>query len=282
VASRVRFAFGLALSFGQLSGACAQKEAAPAHTAKASAAEPNVSDAPSSASAAPSARAPQPDQLALALAERREERTALVRELAQNGIRDRRVLAALERVPRHRFVPESRRPAAYEDRPLPIGSGQTISQPHVVAMMTEAVAPKPSDRCLEIGTGSGYQAAVLSELCARVYSIEYLAEVFEFGKNNLGALGYRVELRHGDGYAGWPEAAPFDVIVVTAAPERVPAPLLAQLREQGRLVIPVGAQGAVQRLELWKRIAPGNAESAFERRVISDVRFVPFLGDGGR
>jgi protein-L-isoaspartate(D-aspartate) O-methyltransferase len=230
----------------------------------------------------PPSTAPQSPALTAALAERSEERAALVRQLEENGIRDRDVLRAVGRVPRHRFVPAAQRPSAYDDRPLPIGWNQTISQPHVVAMMTEAVAPKRSDRCLEIGTGSGYQAAVLSELCAQVYSIEYLAGVFEFGKQNLAALGYRVELRHGDGYAGWPEAAPFDVVVVTAAPEKVPEPLLAQLREQGRLVIPVGPEGRIQRLELWKRVAPGSSQAAFERRHLSDVRFVPFLGDGAR
>jgi protein-L-isoaspartate(D-aspartate) O-methyltransferase len=284
VTHAVRLALPLTLSFGQLSEACARNDAAPAHTATGPIEHPQTPAAPrpGGSASARSSEAPLPDALARALTERKGERSALVRELEQNGIRDRRVLAALERVPRHRFVPEAQRASAYDDRPLPIGSGQTISQPHVVAMMTAAVAPKPSDRCLEIGTGSGYQAAVLSELCARVYSIEYLASVFEFGKRNLGALGYRVELRHGDGYAGWPEAAPFDVIVVTAAPERVPEPLLAQLREQGRLVIPIGPEGAVQELELWKRVAPGSTESAFERRVLSQVRFVPFLGDGGR
>ena len=151
------------------------------------------------------------------------------------------MLRALRRVPRHRFVPDDVSDAAYEDRPLPIGHGQTISQPAVVAVMSAAVAPKATDRCLEIGTGSGYQAAVLAELCARVYSIEYVHELARFGEKNLRATGYgsdRVALRTGDGYRGWPDAAPFHVIVVTAAPERVPAPLLEQLAQGGRLVIP--------------------------------------------
>jgi protein-L-isoaspartate(D-aspartate) O-methyltransferase len=267
-----RLALTLTLACGEL--ACARNESAPAGSATGPLA---------SAKTTPLERreAPHAGAREQALAERRPERRELVASLADGGIRDARVLSALERVPRHRFVPEGARDAAYEDRPLPIGWGQTISQPHVVAAMTEAVAPAARDRCLEIGTGSGYQAAVLSELCARVYSIEYLPEVLRFGRRNLAALGYAVELREGDGYAGWPEAAPFDVIVVTAAPERVPEPLLAQLAVGGRLVIPVGPEHGVQKLELWRRLAPGGGAAALERRVLSEVRFVPFLGDGG-
>jgi protein-L-isoaspartate(D-aspartate) O-methyltransferase len=168
---------------------------------------------------------------------------------------------------------------------LPIGRGQTISQPAVVAVMTAAVAPAKSDRCLEIGTGSGYQAAVLAELCARVYSIEYLAPLAKQAERALRAAGYgpaRVALRTGDGYLGWPEAAPFDVVVVTAAPERVPQPLLDQLSVGGRLVIPVGAQGEAQELLLYRRRAAGSGDASFEKRTLMAVRFVPFLGDAGR
>jgi protein-L-isoaspartate(D-aspartate) O-methyltransferase len=214
--------------------------------------------------------------------ERRAERDALFRNVAREAnVDDARVLAALRRVPRHRFVPETIADAAYEDRPLPIGHDQTISQPAVVAVMTAAVAPQATDRCLEIGTGSGYQAAVLSELCAKVFSIEYLAPLAEFAERNLRATGYgpeRVALRTGDGFVGWPEAAPFQVIVVTAAPENVPPPLLQQLAVGGRLVIPVGRQGEVQSLLLIRRTASGNAASAFERRELMAVRFVPFVG----
>ncbi|HEX9622187.1 MAG TPA: protein-L-isoaspartate(D-aspartate) O-methyltransferase [Polyangiaceae bacterium] len=217
--------------------------------------------------------------------ERMEERQGLVTALRAEGIDDPAVIAALTRVPRHRFVPEAYRDEAYANRPLPIGSGQTISQPFIVAAMTQSVSPKPNDVCLEIGTGSGYQAAVLAEICRKVYSIEYLPEVARFGERNLRGVGYepeRVELRVGDGYKGWPEHAPFDVIVVTAAPEQVPKPLLDQLRVGGRLVIPVGPEDGVQELELWVRRAPGDGVDAFERKTLMGVRFVPFLGDAGR
>lgn len=191
------------------------------------------------------------------------------------------MLAALRRVPRHRFVPAEVVDAAYENRPLPIGHGQTISQPSVVAVMTAAVRPSAEARCLEIGTGSGYQAAVLAEVCDQVYSIEYLAPLARFAEQNLRSAGYgpeRVRLRTGDGYVGWPEAAPFDAILVTAAPERVPKPLLEQLAVGGRLVIPVGPEHATQHLELHERKSPGFGEGAFVTTTLMAVRFVPFLG----
>jgi len=214
--------------------------------------------------------------------ERRAEREALVqRSLVRDGISDRRVLDAMRRVPRHSFVPEELAHEAYLDRPLPIGSGQTISQPYIVALMTEAARISPTDRCLEIGTGSGYQAAVLALLCAEVFSIEYRAELLEFARRNLERLGFGVRLRHGDGYLGWPTAAPFDVILVTAAPTEVPRPLLDQLAPGGRLVIPVGPVGGIQRLERWERRALGTSDQAFARQTLADVRFVPFVGDGG-
>lgn len=215
--------------------------------------------------------------------ERKAERERLVeRTIEPEGIDEPRVLAAMRRVPRHRFMPVAVRDEAYENRPVPIGSGQTISQPYIVALMTYAARIQPSDRCLEIGTGSGYQAAVLAELCKQTYSIEYLPQVAEFGKSNLRSLGYRVELRTGDGFRGWPEAAPFDVILVTAAPERVPAPLLEQLAMNGRLVIPVGSTSGVQLLERWTRKAPGNEPNAFDRSELAAVRFVPLLGEGAQ
>jgi protein-L-isoaspartate(D-aspartate) O-methyltransferase len=214
--------------------------------------------------------------------ERQSELDALVREVARDAeIHDRRVLDALRRVARHRFVPPDVAHAAYQDRPLPIGHDQTISQPAVVAVMTAAVRPSASDRCLEIGTGSGYQAAVLAEVCRKVYSIEYLAPLARVAEKNLRGSGYgpeRVALRTGDGYDGWPEAAPFDAIVVTAAPEQVPRPLLEQLAFGGRLVIPVGPEHEVQRLELYERKGPGLGPDAFDSTILMAVRFVPFLG----
>ena len=214
------------------------------------------------------------------------ERERMVRETIEaRGVREARVLAAVRKVPRHAFVPAPYTRKAYEDSPLPIGWDQTISQPYIVAFMTEAVRPAPTDRCLEIGTGSGYQAAVLAELCARVFSIEYIPELAELGKAQLRAAGYgpeRVQLFTGDGYQGWPEEAPFQVIVVTAAPPRVPAPLRDQLAVGGRLVVPVGASGGVQSLELWTRRQSGRGDDAFEVKQLADVRFVPFLGEGAR
>ena len=220
--------------------------------------------------------------LATAFAERQAERDRLLRATVESrGIADPRVLAAMRRVPRHRFVPHFLAGDAYSDRPLPIGWGQTISQPYIVAAMTEAVSPKPGDRCLEIGTGSGYQAAVLAELCARTYSIEYLPELAAFAADNLRSLGYSIELRTGDGFRGWPEAAPFDVIVVTAAPEHIPPPLLDQLAVGGRLVIPVGPQNGAQDLMLTIRKTPGRGDRHFVQQRLASVRFVPFLGDAG-
>ena len=216
--------------------------------------------------------------------ERQAERLAMTRVIEEAGVDDARVLAAMARVPRHKFVPEAVRDAAYSDRPLPIGNEQTISQPYIVAAMTEAANSKEGSKCLEIGTGSGYQAAVLAELCDKVFSIEYLPEVAAFGAANLRRVGYtedRVVLRVGDGYVGWPEEAPFDAILVTAAPEKVPPPLLAQLAVGGYLVIPVGSTGDIQYLERWKRLKPGSAREAFDQDRLMGVRFVPFLGDAG-
>lgn len=186
----------------------------------------------------------------------------------------------MAKVPRHAFVPESESARAYVNEPLPIGYGQTISQPIVVAAMTEAADPRATDRCLEIGTGSGYQAAVLAELCNKVYSIEYLEPLAQFAELNLSRAGYdreRVVLRTGDGYRGWPEAAPFDVVLVTAAPESVPRPLLDQLAPGGRLVIPVGPRRGAQQLELYVRSRP--PDGGFTRRTLMPVRFVPFVGE---
>ena len=181
----------------------------------------------------------------------------------------RRAIAA---VARERFVPSQLASAAYQNRPLPIGEGQTISQPFIVALMTELLQPKSSDVVLEVGTGSGYQAAVLAECVAKVYSIEIVASLAKRARAALDAAGYRnVETRIGDGYLGWPEAAPFDGIIVTAAPDHVPPRLIEQLKPGGRLVIPVGPHHAAQ--ELWL-IEAGRDGRAITRRTIA-VRFVP-------
>jgi protein-L-isoaspartate(D-aspartate) O-methyltransferase len=182
------------------------------------------------------------------------------------------VRRALGRVQRHRFVPPELAAQAYDDHPLPIGHGQTISQPFIVALMTELLDPKPTDVVLEVGTGSGYQAALLAECVRRVHTIEIVAPLGERARALLAELGYRnIEVRIGDGYQGWPQAAPFDAIVVTAAPDHVPQPLVEQLKPGGRLVIPVGPQIAGQDLLLITKSADGRTVS---RRTLP-VRFVP-------
>ena len=189
------------------------------------------------------------------------------------GITNPAVLKAMATVPRHEFVPNRLRPYAYEDRPLPIGHGQTISQPYIVAFMTEKLQAQPDDRVLEIGTGSGYQAAILSGLVREVYSIEIVEALARWAASDLARLGYgNIRVRHGDGYQGWPEAAPFDAIIVTCAPDHVPQPLIDQLRDGGRIVIPVGEYGDQNLYLLRKRGAK------LEREAILPVRFVPMTG----
>ncbi len=213
--------------------------------------------------------------------ERREERDRLVKVLEAEEAGGPAALEAIRKVPRHVFVPPELQASAYANIPLPIGHGQTISQPYIVAAMSSLAKPRPEGRVLEIGTGSGYQAAVLAELFAHVYSIEFLSSVALIGERSLRTLGYgpdRVSLRVGDGYVGWPEEAPFDAILVTAAPERVPPPLLEQLAVGGRLVIPTGPVDRTQYLELWQRLRAGDDAEAFRRDVMYGVRFVPLLG----
>jgi len=195
-------------------------------------------------------------------------------EIEGRGIRDARVLAAMRKVPRHLFVPLDQQKDAYVDSPLFIGYNQTITEPYLVAFMTQALELKPQDRVLEIGTGSGYQAAVLSELAREVYTIEIVEPLAKAAEERLRRLGYsNVHVRAGDGYRGWPEAAPFDAIILTAAPpERVPPPLVEQLREGGRLVAPVG--GSEQDLTRLRRTAKGVTEE-----VLLPVRFVPMTGE---
>ncbi len=187
-----------------------------------------------------------------------------------------RTLAVLGRVPRHEFVPDSERNYAYANSPLPIGSGQTISQPYIVALMTDLAEVSKGDVVLEIGTGSGYQAAVLAEMADRVYTIEIVETLGRRAAETLEQLGYdNVTVKVGDGYQGWPDEAPFDAIVVTAAPEEIPAPLIEQLAVGGRLVVPVGAQDGVQIL----RVLVKQAEGPPRVRDVTAVRFVPFTRD---
>ena len=202
-------------------------------------------------------------------------RRLVVEQLAGpvRGITNARVLAVMERVPRHEFVPAHLRDSAYEDSALPIGHGQTISQPYVVAFMTEKLEPQSSDKVLEIGTGSGYQAAVLAELVKEVYTIEIVEALAVRAAVDLKRGSYtNVLVRAGDGYQGWPEAAPFDAIIVTCAPERVPPPLVDQLKDGGRMIIPVGGTGDQNLVLLHKR------GGIMEQHAVLPVRFVPMTG----
>ena len=201
------------------------------------------------------------------------ERERMVRtQLAERGIREARVLDAMSRVPRHEFVPETLRQEAYEDHPLPIGEGQTISQPYIVAAMLEHLALQTIDRVLEIGTGSGYVTALLSLLCAEVYSVERHAQLAALAESTLHRLGYRnMKIGVGDGSQGWPEYAPFDAILVSAATPEMPPALFAQLREGGRMVVPIGPASS-QELQLIRKIG---AEP--EVRVLEGCRFVPLV-----
>ncbi len=204
-----------------------------------------------------------------------DEISAMARETGAETGRPRfadAVMAAMLKVPRHRFVPAGLEPYAYENRPLPIGEGQTISQPYIVALMTDLLDPRPGHVVLEVGTGSGYQAAVLAEIVARVYTVEVVEPLGRRAAQLLAELGYRnVSARVGDGYEGWPERAPFDSIVVTAAAPEVPPPLLEQLKPGGRLVIPVGGPGDVQLLLVIDKQPDGTTT----RRRTLPVRFVP-------
>jgi protein-L-isoaspartate(D-aspartate) O-methyltransferase len=190
-------------------------------------------------------------------------------------IRDERVLAAMGKVPRHEFIPRESRRFAYADSPLPIGHDQTISQPFIVAFMTEQLQPQPGDRVLEIGTGSGYQAAVLAELVKEVCTIEIVKALAERARRDLDRLGYRnVAVKAADGYKGWPEKAPFDAVIVTCAPDHIPKPLIEQLKEGGRMIIPVGPEGAVQSLYVMTK-----KEGRMTRESVLPVRFVPMTGE---
>lgn len=196
-------------------------------------------------------------------------------QLEARDIQNQLVLQSMRKVPRHQLVPGNVRHLAYEDSPLPIGHGQTISQPYMVAYMTEAIDPKPTMKVLEIGTGSGYQAAVLGEIVAEVYTIEIIEALGKKAEKDLAELGYKnVHVRVGDGYQGLPEQAPFDAIIVTAAPEKVPQPLIDQLKEGGKMIIPVGPPANVQELRLLEK-KNGKIRTSY----LFPVRFVPFTRD---
>ena len=200
-------------------------------------------------------------------------RETMVREqIVARGIREPRVIEAMRQVPRHLFIPPAERDRAYHDSPVPIGEGQTISQPYIVALMTELVRPQPDDIALEVGTGSGYQAAVLAPLVKHVYTIELEATLSQRASTALREQKYaNITLRVGDGYGGWPDHAPFDIIMVTAAPEHVPQPLIDQLKPGGRLIVPVGPRFTVQELQLIEKDAKGKVST----KTVSPVMFVP-------
>jgi protein-L-isoaspartate(D-aspartate) O-methyltransferase len=244
----------LALVLAALAGVACRAAPAPAPAA-------NASASPAALSAVPGG-------------ERAAERDRMVREqIESRGVRDAATLAAMRKVPRHRFVPEAVAAQAYADRPLPIGHEQTISQPYIVAFMTEGLGLRGGEKVLEVGTGSGYQAAVLAEIAREVYTIEIVAPLAERARADLARLGYaNVRVRAGDGYKGWPEAAPFDAIIVTAAAPRLPEPLLEQLKDGGRLVIPVGEDD--QQLMIVTRTG-----KTFSRENVLPVRFVPMTGE---
>ena len=207
------------------------------------------------------------------------KREAMVREqLITRGISDPEVLSVFRKVPRHAFVPQQYLRSAYSDQPLPIGEGQTISQPYIVAYMTEILDLKPGKKVLEIGTGSGYQAAILAEMGAEVYSVELIKPLGENAGKILTSLGYtNIRLKTGDGYSGWPEYAPFDAILVTCSPSEIPSPLKEQLAEGGKMIIPVGEQFIVQYLYLLEK-----KNGKIRQKNVMPVRFVPMVDEKGK
>jgi len=219
---------------------------------------------------------PTPTEAALPTSDYSQERSRMVDEqIAVRGIDDEAVLMAMRKIPRHAFVPESMINQAYADHPLPIGYGQTISQPFIVALMTQILNPKPGQRILEIGTGSGYQAAVLAEIGVDVYTIEIIPELADQAAQRLIDQGYtNIHTLNADGYFGWQEYAPFDAIIVTAAPDHLPQPLANQLADGGRLVIPIGPVGFLQTLWLFEKI-----DGELQATNLGGVTFVPFTGD---
>lgn len=239
----------------------------------------NSSEPPKTAAPTPSPEAQvMSSEEAQTFAQQREE--MVTKTIKNRGITDEDVLQAMENVPRHQFVPEEQQSQAYGDFPLPIGFGQTISQPYIVAMMTELLELEEGDKVLEIGTGSGYQAAVLAEIPGvEVYTIEIIPELAQRAEETLNSLGYAdVHCKQGDGYHGWVEHAPYDAIIVTAAPDHVPQPLREQLAVGGRMVIPIGPRGGYQ--TLWKFVKQPDGEMKAYNK--GGVAFVPFTGKGIR
>ncbi|HDQ03073.1 MAG TPA: protein-L-isoaspartate(D-aspartate) O-methyltransferase [Deltaproteobacteria bacterium] len=200
----------------------------------------------------------------------------VVRQIQARGITNHNVLQAMREVPRHKFVPASLRHQAYKDHPLPIGEGQTISQPYIVALMTEVIEPNEDMKVLEIGTGSGYQAAILAKLCKSVYTIEIVETLGQRAKKILEDLYDNVHVKIGDGYQGWPDKAPFDAVIVTCAPTHVPQPLAEQLKEGGKMVIPVGRAGIQELVVLTKK------KGKLVKQDIIPVRFVPMVDSKGK
>ncbi len=195
-------------------------------------------------------------------------------QIKARGVKDEKVLRAMEKVPRHLFVPQEYLDEAYDDHPLPIGYGQTISQPYIVAYMTELLNLKPGDKVLEIGTGSGYQAAILAEITDEVYTVEIIPELARSAEERLRRLGYdKIKVLNADGYYGWEEHAPYDAIIVTCAPDHIPQPLVQQLKDGGRMVIPVGPPGGLQTLWLVEKV--GGEVRTYS---MMGVLFVPMLG----
>lgn len=237
------------------------------------AARVDSADAPAKASE-PARVADEQEETAAESAFSQQRRTMIEKDLRGRDITDPKVLRAMGEVPRHRFVPDGLAARAYADHPLPIGHGQTISQPYIVALMTQLAQCSSETKALDIGTGSGYQAAILAEICKEVYSIEIVDPLAKQAKTRLAELGYdNVHVRSGDGYRGWPEHAPFDAIVVAAAPKRVPQPLVDQLAPGGRLVIPVG--DFYQELLLVEKQEDGTVK----RTKVAGVAFVPMTGE---
>jgi len=242
----------------------------PRHAALVCVLLPLLAAAPGCSTATENPKAARPDTSAA----RQQERDEMVRVIKAYGLEDDAVLAAMAAVPRHEFVPPAYSSRAYDDTPLPIGYGQTISQPYIVAEMTHQLQLKPGAKVLEIGTGSGYQAAVLTHFTSEVYTIEIVKPLAEEAEKRLKRLGYdTVRRRCGDGFNGWPEAAPFDAIIGTCVAGDVPPPLIEQLKAPGRMVIPIGEEGGVQYLMLIEKDSAGQVH----RRPLMPVRFVPLI-----